>query len=133
MKGNGRGNLLLTELVIVILFFALSATVIVRLFMAAYAVSSRSEYTSTAVMETGNWAERLYAADDMEKLLLDEGFVFEDNSYCFETESGLELSIELASTDNAGGETRSASISASKNGEVYSQIECRRYVPEVTE
>lgn len=133
MKGKARGNLLLTELVIVILFFALSATVIIRLFISAYAVSDKSEYISAAVMETGNWAERLRAVDDMEALLLAEGFILVEGEYVATAESGLDLAIKLEVQPADGGSMNIANIRAKRGAEIVCDIECRKYAPEVIE
>jgi len=60
-KKRGFFNPVLIELTIVILFFALSASVIVRLIVAANATARASEYESRAILAMETVAERVKA------------------------------------------------------------------------
>ena len=56
---NKARNPALIELIIVIFFFALSATVIVQLFMASHTLSAESRIAGNALVATQNWLEEL--------------------------------------------------------------------------
>lgn len=79
MKQNGRGNALLVELLIVVLFFMLAATTLMEIFGAAKQNSNRASMCSEALLQTQNIAESLYAADSMEDSLAAMGFTQEMN------------------------------------------------------
>ncbi|MCL1963764.1 MAG: hypothetical protein FWF69_01715 [Firmicutes bacterium] len=66
MKKVSRPNTLLLELVIVLLFFSLSACVILQLFVAAHDKSVRSVVGSWALMEAEDIAEK-FAASQADK------------------------------------------------------------------
>lgn len=56
---NKARNPALIELIIVIFFFSLSATVIVQLFMASHTLSAESRIAGNALIATQNWLEEL--------------------------------------------------------------------------
>lgn len=74
MKKRNQSNVLLVEILIAVLFFMLSATVLVRVFVGARNMTVRSGVESEAVSEAQNVAETLYAARDMDQALKDMGF-----------------------------------------------------------
>ena len=74
MRNRNRSNVLLVEILIAVLFFMLSATVLVRVFVAARNMTVRSGMESVAVADAQNVAETLYAAGDVEKALAEMGF-----------------------------------------------------------
>ena len=63
MRNRNRSNVLLVEILIAVLFFMLSATVLVRVFVTARNMTVRSGVESVAVADAQNVAESLYAAD----------------------------------------------------------------------
>lgn len=69
MRNNNRSNVLLVEILIAVLFFMLSATVLVRVFVTARNMTVRSGVESRALAEAQNVAEALYAADDVDAAL----------------------------------------------------------------
>ena len=69
MREGGRANALLVELLLVILFFMLSATTIVELFAGAKHKTVQARATSEAIMEAQNIADDLYGADDPDAVL----------------------------------------------------------------
>ena len=74
MGSRNRSNVLLVEILIAVLFFMLSATVLVRVFVAARNMTVRAGVETQALAEAQNVAEALYAADDPEAAL--EGLKF---------------------------------------------------------
>ncbi len=74
MKNRNRSNVLLVEILFAVLFFMLSATVIVNVFVASRNMTVRSGVASRAVQEAQNVAEAIYATDDVEQLMKDMGF-----------------------------------------------------------
>ena len=81
MKKSNRANVLLMELMAAVLLFALSATVMIRIYAQAYEKSARAGVMDDALCEAQNLAERLYAAggtEGMQALLSGEGFAQED-------------------------------------------------------
>ena len=74
MRNRNRSNVLLVEILIAVLFFMLSATVLVKVFVTARNMTVRSGVESVAVVEAQNVAETLYAAADIDQTLKDMGF-----------------------------------------------------------
>lgn len=62
MKSTRRPNAMLIELVIVILFFALSAGIILQLFVAAHDRSAQNETDTAAMLMAEDFAERFAAS-----------------------------------------------------------------------
>ena len=64
MRNNSRSNVLLVEILIAVLFFMLSATVLIRVFATARNMTVRSGVESAAIADAQNVAEVLYASED---------------------------------------------------------------------
>ena len=84
MREGGRANALLVELLLVILFFMLSATTIVELFAGAKHKTVQARATSEAIMEAQNIADDLYGADDPDAVLKELGFSEGDGVWTLE-------------------------------------------------
>lgn len=75
-------NPMLFELVIVVLFFALSACLLLRLFTGAYLEERRAESDGAALNWAEDLAERYYAAQgDAAAFLLGDGWTEADGAY----------------------------------------------------
>ena len=74
MKTRSRSNALLVELLIVVLFFMLAATVLMQVFAKARTMGSRARLTAEVTAEAQSMADRLYTAENPEKALADMGF-----------------------------------------------------------
>lgn len=74
MKNKSRSNVLLVEILIAVLFFMLSATVLVRVFAAARNMTVRAGVETLALAEAQNVADALYASEDVEAALAAQGF-----------------------------------------------------------
>ncbi|MBR3018539.1 MAG: hypothetical protein IKH57_15920 [Clostridia bacterium] len=74
MRSGSRSNALLVELLIVVMFFMLSSTVLLDLYATARNQSVRAGLLTTALNESQNVADRLYTAEDAEAALREMGF-----------------------------------------------------------
>ena len=75
MRNKNRSNILLVKILIAVLFFMLSATVLVRVFIGARNLTVKSGVESRALVEAQNVAETLYAAQDVDATLEKLSFV----------------------------------------------------------
>ena len=69
MGNRNRSNVLLVEILIVVLFFMLSATVLVQVFSTARSLTLRAGAENRALAEAQNVAETLMAADDVDAVM----------------------------------------------------------------
>ena len=74
MSGKNRSNVLLVEILIALLFFMLSATILVRVFASAREMSARSGVETRALAEAQNMADLICASEDVEAALGEQGF-----------------------------------------------------------
>ena len=127
--GNGRRqNALLVEIIIAVLFFALSATVILDVFATAYLQTTYAA-TCNAAMEDGqNIAALIYVSDDPEALLNGDGFIQEGDMWQREAEGYL-LQVTLDITQSEAGEMRKAQITAVRGETEILEIPCAHYIP----
>lgn len=75
MGEKNRSNVLLVEILIAVLFFMLSATVLVRVFSTSRLLTVRSGVETLALTEAQNIADELYASEDPEAMLTNKNFV----------------------------------------------------------
>lgn len=68
-EGHSKTSLILMELILVILFFALSATIYVRVFAGAYRISQGTSDRTQALMLAQKAAESFYASEGKPELL----------------------------------------------------------------
>lgn len=124
-----RSKSLLVEMLLAALFLAISATVILRLFLLAHTTARQAALTDRATAEAQNWAERLRATDDAEALLVESGFLPTDGSYALGTDDGLFIEIAVQNTETDRGLFNRAEISVTSGGEELAAIESCRYAP----
>lgn len=74
MQGRNRANILLVEILIALLFFMLSSTVLIRLFVAAKTQSHMSLVGTEALAEAQNVLDTLKASEKPEEELKNFGF-----------------------------------------------------------
>ena len=111
MRNRNRSNVLLVEILIAVLFFMLSATVLVKVFVAARNMTVRSGVESVAVVDAQNVAESLYAAEDIEQLLGDMGFHSSHGSWTLDR-GDYTLYVDGASKPAGAGELWSGTVRA---------------------
>ena len=128
MTKGGRQSSLLVEIVIAVLFFAMSATVILNVFAAAYRQSSYAGALSASTEEAQDLAERLYLSDDPQAMLAGEEFVQEGDTWHL-TADAYDLAVELMSENGEAGELRTANITVLREGETLIELPLARYIP----
>ena len=126
-KGN-RMNALLVEILIAVLFFALSATVILETFVAAHVQSERAGARSGAMADVQNWAGQVYAAEDVPALLSAAGFAETENIWTLGCED-YDLTVALTEEPTAAGTLLTAEIQAADAEEILISIPCVKYIP----
>lgn len=132
MTKGGRQSALLAEIIMAVLFFSLSATVILDVFATAYGKSVYAQACSSAIADAQNLAERIYASDDPTALLQSDGFVAQGDTWVLADED-YTLHVELASEASGAGELLTVKVCALREGETLVEIPSARYIPgEVT-
>ena len=130
MQRRFRNGPVLMELIIVILFFALSASVILQVFAAGYGQSGRTRRLDGALVTAQDWAERLSATDDMEQLLLDGGWqVQADGTLRLDVQQGVTLTAALSEERGDAGTLYRARIVAADGDEEAFTLPVANYVP----
>lgn len=111
MRKTGRSNVLLMEILIAVLFFMLSATVLVRVFAAARNMTVRSGVESEAVVQAQNVAEALYAAEDPDAALEAMGFASSHGAWSLNM-GGYTLYVTGSAQQTPAGELWTGEVSA---------------------
>ena len=114
MRNRNRSNILLMEILIAVLFFMLSSTVLVNVFGTARNMTVRSGVETVAVADAQNVAEALYAADDIDATLENMGFFSSHGAWSLDR-GDYTLYVFGASTPTEAGELWSGSVSAFYN------------------
>ena len=128
MDRNNHLSTLLVEILIAVLFFALSATVLLEMFVASRSQSAYAGLCGEALCTAQNLADELYAADDAQALLTQAGFALEDGVYTLE-DGDYTLAVTLAERQTQAGALREAEVSALRGDETLIRLPCSRYVP----
>jgi hypothetical protein len=126
-KGN-RLNALLVELLIAVLFFSLSATVILGVFAETHEQSKKAGILNQALMEAENLAERLYAADSAQELLLAEAFAAEGDAFTKDF-ADYRITVTLQDVPAEAGIIREVRITAQRGEERLITLPCAKYLP----
>ena len=117
MKKRNGANALVCEMLIVSLLFALSATVVLRVFSAAY--------QDRALCAAQNMAERFRVGDGFEAYL-QETAIYEDGVWRVEGD-GYTLEAALSDEETQAGVLRRAQVRALCGGETVATLPCARY------
>lgn len=120
------GNALLVELLIVVMFFMLTATVLLEVFTKANSFSTKSELLTVSMVEAQNVADRLYAADDPDKLLGSLGFEDQNGNWILEKD-GYQMEVVVTSEIEDAGVFRRQIIRVTSNGEELYSLPCSRW------
>ena len=124
MTRSNQLNTLLMEIMIAVLFFALCSTVIMDVFVGAHNQSVR------AGVQAQNLSDGLYAAEQREELLLENGFKAGEAGVFTRECDGYTLSVALGEERTAAGRIETAEITAlDQGGELFSLPDAR-YVSE---
>ncbi len=129
MAKHNQLRALLVEILIAVLFFALSATTLLEVFVGARNQSVRAEVTNEALFAAQNLSDRLYSAEDAEALLTQEGFLQEQDAWTLDC-GDYALAVTLGEESVTGGTLRSARVSAQYGDETLLTLPGARYTPE---
>ena len=127
MAKGKRQNSLLVEIIIAVLFFALSATVILDVFVTAYKQSAYADVCDMALTAAQNLSERLYVSEDAQALLQSRGFAQDGDAWLLE-ENGYTLRVELGSEPAGAGTLATALITALSGEETLVELPSARYI-----
>jgi Tfp pilus assembly protein PilV len=109
---QSKSNVLLTELIIVVLFFSLIAVTVVQMFVAAYRQSTQAARVQRALIVAQDCAEQISGQSEPADALLEAGFTMEAAGTYDKEEDGFLLKAKLQPTQVSsagllvGGEVR---------------------------
>ena len=126
MKSGNRSNALLVELLIVVLFFMLAATVLLQVFSTARNLSAQSGRLAQALTEAQNVAERLVAAGEPEAELSRLGFQKQDDRWLLSGEE-FDTVVTLSAEDMPYGVMLRQQIQVLREGEQLLSLPVSRY------
>ena len=126
MKSGSRSNALLVELLIVVMFFMLSATVLLELYATSRNQSVRAGAMTKALNEAQNVADRLYAAEDAEAALAEMGFTKDGEAWVNPGEDCV-LKVSSASRTTESGIMLQWQVSAMRENESYFTLQVKKY------
>ena len=131
MKQRSRANALLIELVLVIFFFMLGSTVLVRLFADARHRTIQARATNVSMAAAQNVAEELYGAEDPEEWLIANGFVPAEDAEKTWTLAEKEYTLYVTETseERKGGTLRTFTVSSFGDGKQLFTLPSTRYLP----
>ena len=92
---SGKNNMLLVELLIVLLFFALSQAIVVQVFARAQQVNRAADLLSRTLSTAENTAEVLAVSEDPAKALQQLGFTASGGAYVLPVEGEYALNASI--------------------------------------
>ena len=123
MDKRNRSNVLLVEILIAILFFMLSATVLVQVFAASRNLTVRAGIETQALSQAQSVADRLCAAEDPEAALEEMGFIQYQGQWSREDEN-YSLLVTCETEQTEAGELWQGQVRA-----FYDQVDLRQVRP----
>ena len=111
MSKNNRSNVLLVEILIAVLFFMLSATVLVRVFATAHNMTVKAGVGTQALSEAQNVADTLYTAEDVDLKLEELGFLSAHGAWT-KAYGDYTLYVEISPEAAGAGELRQGAVRA---------------------
>ena len=126
MKSGNRSNALLVELLIVVMFFMLSSTVLLQVFSTARNQSALAGRMSKALNAAQNLADQLYAADDAESALKEMGYAQEEGLWRL-SGGEFDLTVAIQYEQQPFGELRRFQVRAVSDGETLADLPAARY------
>ena len=125
MKKRNGANALVCEMLIVSILFALSATVILRVFSTAYQESQHTGASEKALCAAQNVAERFRAGEDMEAYMEENG-TYEDGTWRIECD-GYTLEMQFSEEETASGVLHQTQVSAICGTDLVVTLPCARF------
>ena len=126
MRSGNRSNALLVELLIVVLFFMLSSTVLLQVFSTARSQSALSGKLISASNAAQSAADRLYAAKDAENLLAEMGWTREEDMWRLPG-GDYDLTVSLTREQQPFGELLRYQVRAVSGGQTLVELPGARY------
>ncbi len=102
---HSKSSLFLMELIIALLFFSVSSTVCIRLFVKAHSLSAQTVDQNYAVNYAQNMAEAFMGCDgDLQVLqtILSGSQLSEDEDYLVQVQNGYRIQLRRSGTTNPG-------------------------------
>lgn len=125
---NANRNSLLTEITIVILFFALASVTLLKLFTGVFELSSHAAKQTDAVIFVQDLGESIKASSDMEETLAANGFRKADGEWTLERED-FSVVCDLTITQGESGTFLTANLLAMTDEIVLAEYLASRYFP----
>ena len=130
MKQRSRANALLIELVLVIFFFMLGSTVLVRLFADARHRTIQARATNDSIAAAQNVSEEPYGAEDPEEWLAANGFAAAEADKTWTlADKEYTLYVTETSEETKGGTIRTFTVSSTGDGKQLFTFPSTRYLP----
>ncbi|HPS82273.1 MAG TPA: hypothetical protein PLP25_10510 [Candidatus Limiplasma sp.] len=104
-----KGNILLVELLIVILFFTLSQVIVLQAFVKAQQLNREAGITNLALLRAEDTAETLAVSDNAEESL---GFTATDGLFQAESEDGYRITAEITHFTQTTGVLTTVTVKA---------------------
>ena len=131
MKSRSQGHALLVELLIVVLFFMLAATMLLQVFAKARSQGDRAGVINDALVGAQNTADRLYAVIEEEngaiRTLQEMGFEADAASGWALEEADFRLLVYLETEDRPAGLMQKAEVQAYQGDELLFTLPVARY------
>ncbi len=126
MRAHNRSNALLVELLIVVMFFMLSAAVLMQVFAKARSQSMAAGQISSAIQQAQNTAEVLWAAAEPREELTAMGFAEQDGAWTLEKD-GYTLTVTGQEEQTSSGVLTRHQVTAAREDEVLISLPVARY------
>lgn len=126
MKTGNRGNALLVELLIVVMFFMLASSILIQVFAAAHNQSSRAELLTRAVSQAQNVADTLYTAGDPAAVLGSLGFEQKEDRWDLESE-GFRIEVTIKDEPRESGTFSRREVRVLTDQETLVTLPCSRW------
>ena len=126
MKSANRSNGLLVELLIVVMFFMLSATVLLQVFTTARTQSEKAGRLNRAMNAAQNVADQLYAGSDAVQTLKDLAFADQGGQWLLSGDD-YDLVVAIEDDEMEFGVLHRFDVSAVKDGETLLTLPAARY------
>lgn len=128
MKEGSRANALLIELLLVILFFMLTAMTLVKIFGGAKVKSIEADSLNHALQQAQNISELLYGSEDPEKTLEQFGFTKDGDAWILEEEK-YQLKVVPETEETKAGTLLTHKVSALFGDQEMFVLPESRYLP----
>ena len=122
-----KGNTLLMELVIVILFFALSQGIVLKAFVRAQQINHAAEITNLALMRAEDTAETLAVSSNAESALRSLGYTAVDGQYRADSDDGYRITADITHFSQPAGIITTVELSAYRDTAKLFSLPAVRY------